>query len=70
MGLFTLITGFAMAILSNTGDSMLFEENVLRIEGELYTVHHTVDHEVRFQVDKTTHLEGGAFRVGDKLEPT
>lgn len=67
--LFALITGFAMAPLSHAGDSKLIEGNVLKIEGEFYIMHDTAGHEVRLHVDTTTHLEGGAFRVGDKLDP-
>lgn len=66
--MFALITGFVMAPLSHAGDSKLIEGSILKIEGELYTVHDTAGHDVRLHVDKTTHLEGGAFRVGDKLE--
>jgi exosome complex RNA-binding protein Csl4 len=68
MVLFTVITGSAMATLSNAGESKLIEGNVLKIEGELYTVHDTAGHEVRLHVDKTTHLEGGVFKAGDKVE--
>jgi hypothetical protein len=31
-------------------------------------VHDTAGHEVRLHVDKTTKLEGGPFKTGDKLE--
>lgn len=37
-------------------------------EGEYYIVRDRFGHDVRLHVEKTTHLEGGAFRVGDKLE--
>ena len=40
--------------------------DVLKIEGEIYTVHDTAGHEVRLHVDKTTKLEG-AFKAGDKV---
>ena len=66
--LFALISGFVIAPLSHAGDSKLIEGNVLKIEGEFYTVHDTAGHEVRLHVDKTTHLEGGAFKAGDKVE--
>lgn len=66
--MFALITGFVMAPLSHAGDSKLIEGNVLKIEGEFYTVHDTAGHEVRLHVDKTTHLEGGVFKAGDKVE--
>ena len=42
--------------------------DLLKIEGEFYTVHDQSGHEVRLHVDKTTKLEGGPFKTGDKLE--
>jgi hypothetical protein len=42
--------------------------DLLKIEGEFYTVHDKSGHEVRLHVDKTTKLEGGPFKTGDKLE--
>ena len=66
--MFALITGFMMAPFSYAGDSKLIEGSILKIEGELYTVHDTAGHEVRLHVDKTTHLEGGVFKAGDKVE--
>ena len=42
--------------------------DLLKIEGEFYTVHDTAGHDVRVHVDKTTKLEGGAFKTGDKVE--
>ena len=65
---FTLMTGLGIAMLSYGAGSKLLEGNVLKIEGEFYTVHDTAGHEVRLHVDRTTHLEGGAFKVGDKIE--
>lgn len=56
--------------LSHAGDFKLLKGNVLKIEGEIYTVHDTACHEIRLHVDKTTHLAGGAFRVEDKTKPT
>ena len=42
--------------------------DLLKIEGEFYTVHTMAGHEVRVHVDKTTKLKGGAFKTGDKVE--
>ncbi|MBS0171946.1 MAG: hypothetical protein JSR62_16480 [Nitrospira sp.] len=43
--------------------------DVLKIDGEFYTVHDTAGHEIRLHVDKTTKLEGGLpFMAGDKIE--
>ncbi len=43
--------------------------DLLKIDGEFYTVHDTSGHEVRLHVDKTTKLEGGLpFMTGDKVE--
>ena len=41
--------------------------DVLKIEGEFYTVHDETGHEVRLHIDKTTKLES-AFKTGDKVE--
>jgi signal transduction histidine kinase len=41
--------------------------DLLKIEGEFYTVHDTAGHEVKVHVDKTTKLDG-AFKTGDKVE--
>src|SRR5512135_961483 len=64
---FTLISSIGIATLSYTAGSKLVEGDVLKIEGEFYTVHDTAGHEVRLHVDKTTHLEG-TFKAGDKVE--
>ena len=53
--------------VSYAAGSKIVEGDVLKIEGEFYTVHDTAGHEVRLHVDKTTHLEG-AFKAGDKVE--
>lgn len=66
--LFTLISSIGIVTLSYAAGSKLVEGDILKIEGEYYTVHDTVGHDVRLHVDKTTHLEGGAFKVGDKVE--
>ena len=66
--MFTMIGSFAIASLSNAAGSKLVEGDILKIEGEFYTVHDKTGHEVRLHVNKTTHLEGGAFKVGDKVE--
>jgi hypothetical protein len=42
--------------------------DLLKIEGEFYTVHDKSGHEVRLHVDKSTKLEGDAFKTGDKVE--
>jgi ribosome-associated protein YbcJ (S4-like RNA binding protein) len=65
---FAVIGSFAIVSLSNAAGSKLVEGDILKIEGEYYTVHDTAGHDVRLHVNKTTHLEGGAFKVGDKVE--
>jgi len=65
---FMLVIGLGMAMISYSAGSNLLEGNVLKIEGEFYTVHDMAGHDVRLHVDKTTHLEGGVFKVGDKIE--
>jgi ribosomal protein S1 len=64
---FALISSIGIATLSYAASSKIFEGDVLKIEGEFYTVHDTAGHEVRLHVDKTTNLEG-AFKAGDKVE--
>ena len=65
---FTLIGSLGIATHSYAAGSKIVEGDVLKIEGEFYTVHDTAGHEVRLHVDKTTQLEGAAFKVGDKVE--
>jgi exosome complex RNA-binding protein Csl4 len=48
--------------------SQVVKGDLLKIEGEFYTVHDTAGHEVKLHVDKTTKLEGGPFKTGDKVE--
>jgi ribosome-associated protein YbcJ (S4-like RNA binding protein) len=65
---FTVIGCLGLASLSYAAGSKIVEGSVLKVEGEYYTVHDTAGHEVRLHVDKSTHLEGGAFKTGDKIE--
>jgi len=64
---FILISCIGIAALSYAAGSKIIEGDLLKIEGEFYTVHDTAGHEVRLHVDTTTHLEG-AFKTGDKVE--
>ena len=71
---FAVILSAGMASLSYAADDMAAPNtqrvigDLLKIEGEFYTVHDKSGHEVRLHVDKTTKLEGGPFKTGDKLE--
>ena len=65
--MFALIGSLGIATLSSAAGSKIVEGDVLKIEGEFYTVHDTAGHEVRLHVDKTTQLEG-TFKAGDKVE--
>ena len=71
---FAMILSAGMASLSYAADDMAAANtqrvtgDLLKIEGEFYTVHDKSGHEVRLHVDKTTKLEGGPFKTGDKLE--
>ena len=47
--------------------SKTVEGDLLKIEGEFYTVHDMAGHEVRLHVDKTSKLEG-TFKTGDKVK--
>lgn len=66
--LFTLISSFGVATLSYATSSKLVVGDILNIEGEFYTVHDTAGHDVRLHVNKTTHLESGPFKTGDRVE--
>lgn len=65
---FTVISSFGIAVLSLATGSKLVSGDILKIEGEYYTVHDTSGHDVRLHVGKDTHLEGGTFKVGDRVE--
>ena len=64
---FALLSCIGIATLSYAGGSKIVEGDLLKIEGEFYTVHDVAGHEVRLHVDKTTQLEG-TFKIGDKVE--
>jgi ribosomal protein S1 len=64
---FALISSIGIAGLSYAASSKIVEGDLLKIQGEFYTVHDVAGHEVRLHVDKTTHLEG-TFKTGDKVE--
>ncbi|WP_455378108.1 hypothetical protein [Petrachloros mirabilis] len=66
--MFTLVGCIGIASLSYAASSKLVEGDILKIEGEIYTVHDKSGHDVRLHVDKTTHLEGGIFKTGDTVE--
>ena len=57
--MFTLLGSIGIATLSYAGGSKLVEGDLLKMEGEYYTVHNTAGHDVRLHSDKTTYLEGG-----------
>jgi len=42
--------------------------DLLKIDGEFYVVKDTSGKDVRLHVDKTTKLDGAAFKAGDKVE--
>ena len=64
---FTMISSIGIATLLYAAGSKIVEGDLLKIEGEFYTVHDMAGHEVRQHVDKITHLKG-AFKAGDKVE--
>lgn len=70
---FTLMSTIGIATLSHGAGDMTaagtktVKGDLLKIEGEFYTVHDTAGHEVRLHVDKTSKLEG-TFKTGDKVE--
>jgi len=63
-----LLISIGIPSLSSAAGSKLIEGDVLKIDGDYYTVHDKSGHDVRLHVDKTTHLEGGTFKAGDKVE--
>jgi ribosomal protein S1 len=73
MTAFAVILGFGMATVTYAADEMaapgskMIKGDLLKIEGEFYTVHDTAGHEVRVHVDKTTKLDS-AVKTGDKVE--
>lgn len=75
IGQFVLAIAFTVGIaaLSNAAGEMAapgpqsIKGDLLKIEGEFYTVHDTAGHEVRVHVDKTTKVDGD-FKTGDKVE--
>ncbi len=42
--------------------------DLLKIDGDFYVVKDTSGKDVRLHVDKTTKLDGAAFKAGDKVE--
>ncbi len=70
---FAIILSVSLATLSYAAGEMAapvsktVKGDVLKIEGEFYTVHDTAGHEVRLHVDKTSKLDG-TFKTGDKVE--
>jgi hypothetical protein len=70
---FAMILSGGIASLSFAADDMAapgpqaVKGDLLKIEGEFYTVHDTAGHEVRLHIDKTTKLDG-SFKTGDTVE--
>jgi len=71
--MFAVTLSFGMTTLTYAADEMTapgpqsFKGDLLKIEGEFYTVHDTAGQEGGVHVDKTTKLDGG-FKTGDKIE--
>lgn len=55
---FRLISSIGITALSYAARSKIVEGDVLKMEGEYYTVHDTAGRRSRLHVDKTMHLEG------------
>lgn len=70
---FAVILSAGMTTLTYAADEMIapgpqsFKGDLLKIEGEFYTVHDITGKEFRLHVDKTTKL-GAAIKTGDKVE--
>ncbi|MGZ8393357.1 MAG: hypothetical protein ACXWWJ_01190, partial [Nitrospira sp.] len=71
--LFVVISSCGMITVAHAASEMAVpasqtvKGDLLKMEGEFYTVHDTAGHEVRLHVDKTTKLDG-TFKTGDKVE--
>jgi hypothetical protein len=71
---FAMILSAGMVTLSYAAGDMAepgsktVNGDLLKIEGEFYTVHDKSGHEVRLHVDKTTKLDGMPFIAGEKVE--
>jgi hypothetical protein len=71
---FTMALSAGMVTLSYAAGDMAepgsktINGDLLKIEGEFYTVHDKSGHEVRLHVDKTTKLDGMPFIAGEKVE--
>jgi hypothetical protein len=70
---FTLSSSIGVPTLSSAADDMAAPDSktvkgdVLKIEGQFYTVHDTAGHEVRLHMDKTTHPEGTS-KTGETVQ--
>ena len=71
---FAMILSAGMASLSYAAGDMAapgtqtVNGDLLKIDGEFYVVKDTSGKDVRLHVDKTTKLDGAAFKAGDKVE--
>jgi len=59
---------YAAGDMAESKGSKTISGDLLKIEGEFYTVHDMSGHEVRLHVDKTSKLDGTPFIAGDKVE--
>lgn len=57
----------SVAAETATPGPQIVSGDLLKIEGEFYTVHDTAGHETKLHVDKTTKLDG-TFKTGDRVE--
>ena len=65
-GMVTL--SYAAGDMAESKGSKTVNGDLLKIDGEFYTVHDISGHEVRLHVDKTTKLDGMPFIAGEKVE--
>ncbi|TKB88212.1 MAG: hypothetical protein E8D43_00235 [Nitrospira sp.] len=57
----------SVAAETATPGPQIVSGDLLKIEGEFYTVHDTAGHETKLHVDKTTKLDG-TCKTGDRVE--
>ena len=59
---------YAADDMAAPGSQNAIKGDLLKIDGEFYVVKDTAGKDIRLHVDKTTKLDGAAFKAGDKVE--
>jgi uncharacterized protein YdeI (BOF family) len=64
----TITMAYAADDMATPASQTAVKGDLLKIDGEFYVVKDTSGKDVRLHVDKTTKLDGAAFKAGDKVE--